>query len=46
MLRVDEEQLVEEAEDHSNEEDSPQKKGNAASKRNYACTVVNQATLP
>ena len=43
---MDEEQPVDKAMDHSNEEDSPQKKGNIASRRNCACTVANQATLP
>ena len=46
MPLADEEPLVDEVVDHSNEDDSLQKKENIASRRNYACTVANQATLP
>ena len=46
MPLADEELLVDKVVDPSNEEDSPQKKGNVASRKNYTCTVANQATLP
>ena len=46
MPLMDEVKLMDMVIDPSNEEDSPQKKGNAISKRNSVCTVANQAILP
>ena len=46
MLLEDEEQPMDEVVDHSNKEDFPQKEGNVASRRNYACTAANPATSP